>query len=86
MNQAERSSLLGCLLKVGTALSADWMRPFALEKSVTASPCEVKSAESWARIKSGGSTLFLQKNVHRMLGGNVLRACVPERSHVDTGK
>jgi len=41
MNQAERKFALSILFKVGTALSADWMRPLALEKSVMASPYEV---------------------------------------------
>jgi hypothetical protein len=34
MNQAERKFALSIFFKVGTALSADWMRPLALKASV----------------------------------------------------
>jgi hypothetical protein len=34
MNQAERKFVSEFLVKVGTALSADWMRPLALNVSV----------------------------------------------------
>jgi hypothetical protein len=33
MNQAERKFALSIFVKVGTALSADWMRPLALKQA-----------------------------------------------------
>jgi hypothetical protein len=47
MNQAERKFALSIFVKVGTALSADWMRPLALSPAYCGS--QMKSISAAAR-------------------------------------
>jgi hypothetical protein len=87
MNQAERKFALSIFVQGGHGPFRGLDAPFSAEKSVTTSPDEVNQRRGAAgHDQSEGLSFFLQDHVHRMLGGNVLRACIAERRQVDAGK